>query len=247
MSVTVQDKLFKQIDISKVPNHVAVIMDGNGRWAKKIGKERFFGHNSGISAVRDTIEASIDIGIKNLTLYVFSMENWKRPKNEVKALMHLLFSSIDSELENLNKNNIKLDVIGKKGLLPKTTKKRLESAVEETSNNNGLNLNLAISYGSKQEIIDAVKSISNKVKKNIISLENIDEKIINDHLYTRNLDNVDLLIRTGGEIRVSNFLLWQISYAELFFLELLWPDFKKRHFFEAIVEYQKRARRFGKI
>ena len=247
MSVTVQDKLFKQIDISKVPNHVAVIMDGNGRWAKKIGKERFFGHNSGISSVRDTIEASIDIGIKNLTLYVFSMENWKRPKHEVKALMHLLFSSIDSELENLNKNNIKLDVIGKKGLLPKTTKKRLESAVEETSNNNGLNLNLAISYGSKQEIIDAVKSISDKVKKNIISLENIDEKIINDHLYTRNLDNVDLLIRTGGEIRVSNFLLWQISYAELFFLELLWPDFKKSHFFEAIVEYQKRARRFGKI
>ena len=247
MSVTVQDKLFKQIDISKVPNHVAVIMDGNGRWAKIIGKERFFGHNSGISSVRDTIEASIDIGIKNLTLYVFSMENWKRPKNEVKALMHLLFSSIDSELENLNKNNIKLNVIGKKELLPKTTKKRLESAVEETSNNNGLNLNLAISYGSKQEIIDAVKSISDKVKKNIISLENIDEKIINDHLYTRNLDNVDLLIRTGGEIRVSNFLLWQISYAELFFLELLWPDFKKRHFFEAIVEYQKRARRFGKI
>ena len=247
MSVTVQDKLFKQIDISKVPNHVAVIMDGNGRWAKKIGKERFFGHNSGISSVRDTIEASIDIGIKNLTLYVFSMENWKRPKNEVKALMHLLFSSIDSELENLIKNNIILDVIGKKGLLPKSSKKRLESAVEETSNNNGLNLNLAISYGSKQEIIDAVKSISDKVKKNIISLENIDEKIINDHLYTRNLDNVDLLIRTGGEIRVSNFLLWQISYAELFFLELLWPDFKKRHFFEAIVEYQKRARRFGKI
>ena len=247
MSVTVQDKLFKQIDISKVPNHVAVIMDGNGRWAKKIGKERFFGHNSGISSVRDTIEASIDIGIKNLTLYVFSMENWKRPKNEVKALMHLLFSSIDSELENLNKNNIKLDVIGKKDLLPKTTKKRLESAVEETSNNDGLNLNLAISYGSKQEIIDAVKSISDKVKKNIISLENIDENIINDHLYTRNLDNVDLLIRTGGEIRVSNFLLWQISYAELFFLELLWPDFKKSHFFEAIVEYQKRARRFGKI
>ena len=247
MSVTAQDKLFKQIDKTKVPNHVAVIMDGNGRWAKKIGKERFFGHNSGISSVRDTIEASIDIGIKNLTLYVFSMENWKWPETEVKALMHLLFSSIDRELENLNKNNIKLDVIGKKDLLPKTTKKRLESAVEETSNNDGLNLNLAISYGSKQEIIDAVKSISDKVKKNIISLENIDEKIINDHLYTRNLDNVDLLIRTGGEIRVSNFLLWQISYAELFFLELLWPDFKKRHFFEAIVEYQKRARRFGKI
>ena len=247
MSVTAQDKFLKEIDRNNVPNHVAVIMDGNGRWAKKIGKERFFGHNSGVSSVRDTIEASIDIGIKNLTLYVFSMENWKRPETEVKALMHLLFSSINNELKNLNKNNIKLNVIGKKDLLPKLTKKRLQTAVEQTNKNNGLNLNLAISYGSKQEIVEAVKSISDKVKKNIISLENIDEKIINDHLYTRNLDNVDLLIRTGGEIRVSNFLLWQISYAELFFLELLWPDFKKRHFFEAIVEYQKRARRFGKI
>ena len=247
MSAIVLDNLKKHINNSKVPNHVAVIMDGNGRWAKKIGKERFFGHNSGVSSVRDTIEACIDLGVNNLTLYVFSMENWKRPESEVKALMHLLFSSIDDELENLNKNNIKLNVIGKKDLLPKRTRERLEAAVEDTSKNTGLNLNLAISYGSKQEIIEAVKTISDKVKKNIISLENIDENIINDHLYTRNLDNVDLLIRTGGEIRVSNFLLWQISYAELVFLELLWPDFKKRHFYEAIVEYQKRARRFGKI
>ena len=247
MNAIVLDNLKKEINRSKVPNHVAVIMDGNGRWAKKIGKERFFGHNSGVSSVRDTIEACIDLGVNNLTLYVFSMENWKRPESEVKALMHLLFSSIDDELENLNKNNIKLNVIGKKDLLPKRTRERLEAAVEDTSKNIGLNLNLAISYGSKQEIIEAVKTISDKVKKNIISLENIDEKIINDHLYTRNLDNVDLLIRTGGEIRVSNFLLWQISYAELVFLELLWPDFKKRHFYEAIVEYQKRARRFGKI
>jgi len=247
MNAIVLDNLKKEINRSRVPNHVAVIMDGNGRWAKKIGKERFFGHNSGVSSVRDTIEACIDIGVNNLTLYVFSMENWKRPESEVKALMHLLFSSIDDELENLNKNNIKLNVIGKKDLLPKRTRERLEAAVEDTSKNIGLNLNLAISYGSKQEIIEAVKTISDKVKKNIISLENIDENIINDHLYTRNLDNVDLLIRTGGEIRVSNFLLWQISYAELVFLELLWPDFKKRHFYEAIVEYQKRARRFGKI
>ena len=247
MNAIVLDNLKKEINRSRVPNHVAVIMDGNGRWAKKIGKERFFGHNSGVRSVRDTIEACIDLGINNLTLYVFSMENWKRPESEVKALMHLLFSSIDDELENLNKNNIKLNVIGKKDLLPKRTRERLEAAVEDTSKNIGLNLNLAISYGSKQEIIEAVKTISDKVKKNIISLENIDENIINDHLYTRNLDNVDLLIRTGGEIRVSNFLLWQISYAELVFLELLWPDFKKRHFYEAIVEYQKRARRFGKI
>ena len=247
MSAIVPDSLLKKINKSKIPNHVAVIMDGNGRWAKKIGKERFFGHNTGVSSVRDTIEASIDLGVKNLTLYVFSMENWKRPETEVKALMHLLFSSIDSELENLNKNNIRLSVIGQKDLLPEKTKKRLIEAVDQTSKNTGLKLNLAISYGSKQEIIEAVKSISNKVKKNIISLENIDENIINDHLYTRNLDNVDLLIRTGGEIRVSNFLLWQISYAELFFLELLWPDFKKKHFYEAVIEYQNRARRFGKV
>ena len=247
MSAIVPDDILKKINKSKIPNHVAVIMDGNGRWAKKIGKERFFGHNSGVSSVRDTIEASIDIGVKNLTLYVFSMENWKRPEAEVKALMHLLFNSIDSELENLNKNNIKLSVIGQKDLLPDSTRKRLIEAVDQTSNNTGLKLNLAISYGAKQEIIEAVKSISDKVKKNIISLENIDENIINDHLYTRNLDNVDLLIRTGGEIRVSNFLLWQISYAELFFLELLWPDFKKKHFYNAVIEYQNRARRFGKI
>ena len=247
MTAIVPDSLLKKINKSKIPNHVAVIMDGNGRWAKKIGKERFFGHSTGVSSVRDTIEASIDLGVKNLTLYVFSMENWKRPETEVKALMHLLFSSIDSELENLNKNNIRLSVIGQKDLLPEKTKKRLIEAVDQTSKNTGLKLNLAISYGSKQEIIEAVKSISNKVKKNIISLENIDENIINDHLYTRNLDNVDLLIRTGGEIRVSNFLLWQISYAELFFLELLWPDFKKKHFYEAVIEYQNRARRFGKV
>ena len=247
MNATALDKILKGIDKTKIPNHVAIIMDGNGRWAKKIGKERFFGHNSGVSSVRETIEAAIDLGVKNLTLYVFSMENWNRPDQEVKALMLLLFDSISVELENLNKNNIKLDVIGDKDLLPDKIKNRLINAVNETSKNTSLKLNLAISYGSKQEIIEAVKTISNKVKKNIISLENIDENIINDHLYTRNLDNVDLLIRTGGEIRVSNFLLWQISYAELFFLEILWPDFKKINFFEVIVEYQKRVRRFGKV
>ena len=247
MSVTAQDKSLKEVDKSNIPNHVAIIMDGNGRWAKKIGKERFFGHNSGVNSVRETIDAAINLGVKNLTLYVFSMENWKRPDAEIKALMYLLFNSITDELENLNKNNIKLDIIGDQDLLTDKIRKKLVNAKEQTSNNKGLNLNLAISYGSKQEIIEAVKSISSKVKKNIISLENIDENIINDHLYTRNLDNVDLLIRTGGEIRVSNFLLWQISYAELIFLELLWPDFKKINFYEAIVEYQNRARRFGKI
>tara|TARA_B100001778_G_scaffold72688_1_gene57962 strand:+ start:584 stop:1327 length:744 start_codon:yes stop_codon:yes gene_type:complete len=247
MSVTAQDKLLREVNKSNIPNHVAIIMDGNGRWAKKIGKKRFFGHNSGVNSVRETIDAAINLGVKNLTLYVFSMENWKRPDAEIKALMYLLFNSITDELDNLNKNNIKLNVIGDQELLTNKIREKLVNAKEQTSNNKGLQLNLAISYGSKQEIIEAVKSISSKVKKNIISLENIDENIINDHLYTRNLDNVDLLIRTGGEIRVSNFLLWQISYAELIFLELLWPDFKKINFYEAIVEYQNRARRFGKI
>ena len=245
--MTAQDKLLREVNKSNIPNHVAIIMDGNGRWAKKIGKKRFFGHNSGVNSVRETIDAAINLGVKNLTLYVFSMENWKRPDAEIKALMYLLFNSITDELDNLNKNNIKLNVIGDQELLTNKIREKLVNAKEQTSNNKGLQLNLAISYGSKQEIIEAVKSISSKVKKNIISLENIDENIINDHLYTRNLDNVDLLIRTGGEIRVSNFLLWQISYAELIFLELLWPDFKKINFYEAIVEYQNRARRFGKI
>ena len=247
MSATVHNTLIDKIDYSNIPNHVAIIMDGNGRWARKLNRERFFGHNTGINSVRESLDISIELGIETLTLYAFSIENWNRPKNEVNALMSLLSNTIEKELTNIQENNIKLNVIGNLDLLPKNTRDKLLNGVEKTNNNNGLNLNLAVSYGAKQEMIRAVKLISDKVKKNIISLENIDEKIINDHLYTRNLDNVDLLIRTGGEIRVSNFLLWQISYAELFFLELLWPDFKKKHFYGAVIEYQNRARRFGKV
>ena len=247
MSATVHNTLINKIDYSKIPNHVAIIMDGNGRWARKLNKERFFGHNTGVNSVRESLDISIELGIKTLTLYAFSIENWKRPKNEVNALMSLLSNTIDKELTNIQENNIKLNVIGNLDLLPKNTRDKLLNGVKKTKNNDGLNLNLAVSYGAKQEMIRAVKLISDKVKKNIISQENIDEDTINEHLYTRNSKNVDLLIRTGGEYRISNFLLWQISYAELNFQDVLWPDFKKKHFLNAIIDYQKRTRRFGKI
>ena len=247
MSATVHNTLIDKIDYSNIPNHVAIIMDGNGRWARKLNKERFFGHNTGINSVRESLDISIELGIKTLTLYAFSIENWNRPKNEVNALMSLLSNTIEKELTNIQENNIKLNVIGNLDLLPKNTRVKLLNGVEKTKKNDGLNLNLAVSYGAKQEIIRAVKLISDKVKKNIISQENIDEDTINEHLYTRNSKNVDLLIRTGGEYRISNFLLWQISYAELNFQDVLWPDFKKKHFLNAIIDYQKRTRRFGKI
>ena len=229
------------------PKHVAIIMDGNGRWARKFNKERFFGHNSGINAVRESIDTSLELGIKQLTLYAFSSENWNRPKKEVDSLMNLLAKSVENEIPNLKKNEIKLEIIGDTSKLPEKTRVKLFDGVSETSGNNKLVLSLAISYGARQELIRATKQISKKVKKNIISVENIDEDIINEHLYTRNLKNIDLLIRTGGELRLSNFLLWQISYAELCFQNVLWPDFKKEHFLNAIIDYQGRNRRFGKI
>jgi len=222
-------------------------MDGNGRWAKKINQERIFGHKNGTESVRDCISGSIEIGVKNITLYVFSMENWKRPKIEINALMRLLVNSLEKELDSLMENEIKLCAIGDLNALNKQSKEKLNEVILKTSNNKKLVLTLAISYGSRQEINNAFKLISNKVKNNIISEENIDEKIINEHLYTRNLPNVDLLIRTGGEYRISNFLLWQIAYAELYFSNVLWPDFRKNDFFNAIICYQKRERRFGKI
>ncbi|MBT3794564.1 MAG: isoprenyl transferase [Flavobacteriaceae bacterium] len=232
---------------SNLPNHIAIIMDGNGRWAKKIGKQRIFGHENGAKSVKECISGALDLGIKNLTLYVFSMENWERPKFEVNALMKLLVSSLENEFDSLNKNNIKITAIGDINSLTSNTRKKLNEVISKTSKNNKLNLNLAISYGSRQELVNAIKIISYKVKNNIISEEKIDENIINEHLYTRNLPSVDLLIRTGGESRVSNFLLWQIAYAELFFTDILWPDFRKEDFFNAIVDYQNRERRFGKI
>ena len=247
MNAIVHKNLGEIIDYSNIPSHVAIIMDGNGRWARKINKERFFGHNRGVNSVKESIDVSLELGIETLTLFAFSMENWKRPKNEINALMTLLSSSIENELKSIIENNIKLNVIGDLDLVPKKTRDKLLNAIIKTKNNDGLNLNLAVSYGAKQELVRAIKIISHKVKKNIISEENIDEETINKHLYTENSKNVDLLIRTGGEFRVSNFLLWQISYAELNFQKVLWPDFKKYHFLNAIIDYQNRTRRFGKI
>ena len=232
---------------SNIPNHVAIIMDGNGRWAKKIGKQRVFGHENGTKSVRDCISGSIEIGVKNITLYVFSMENWNRPKIEVNALMKLLVNSLEKELSSLMENEIKLCAIGNLDSLNPKYRKKLDEVIHKTSSNKKLVLTLAISYGSRQELTNVIGTIADKVKNNIISQENIDENIINEHLYTRNLPNVDLLIRTGGEFRISNFLLWQIAYAELYFSDILWPDFRKEDFFNAITSYQKRERRFGKI
>ena len=232
---------------SNIPHHVAIIMDGNGRWAKKIGKQRVFGHQNGTESVRDCISGSIEIGVKNITLYVFSTENWNRPKIEVNALMKLFVNSLEKELSGLMENQIKLSAIGNLDSLNSKYRKKLDEVIRKTSSNKKLVLTLAISYGFRQELTNAIGKIAYKVKNNIISQENIDENIINEHLYTRNLPNVDLLIRTGGEFRVSNFLLWQIAYAELYFSEILWPDFRKEDFFNAITSYQKRERRFGKI
>lgn len=229
-----------------LPKHIAIIMDGNGRWAKQKGMLRAFGHENGTKSVKQTVEACAELGVENLTLYAFSTENWNRPKLEVQTLMKLLVSSLKKEIETLKKNNIKLCAIGNLSLLPKKVHKELSEVIEVTKHNSKMTLTLALSYGSRAEIVNAVKEISNKVKNNIISPENIDESIINEHLYTRNLPDVDLLIRTSGEQRISNFLLWQIAYAELYFTSVLWPDFTKQHLYEAIIEYQKRERRFGK-
>jgi undecaprenyl diphosphate synthase len=235
-----------QIDPKKLPNHVAIIMDGNGRWAKKQGLFRTKGHESGAKAVHEVVEGTAQLGVPFLTLYAFSTENWNRPKLEVQTLMRLLVSSLKKELPTLHKNNIKLNAIGALEDLPKKAQNELQEVIEDTKNNDRLTLTLALSYGSREEITKTIKEISSKVKNNIISIEKIDESIINEHLYTLNLPDVDLLIRTSGEQRISNFLLWQIAYAELYFTDVLWPDFRKTDLYEAILNFQNRERRFGK-
>jgi len=238
--------LKETVQSKNLPKHIAIIMDGNGRWAKQQGMLRAFGHENGTKAVRQTVEAAAELGIENLTLYAFSTENWNRPKLEVQTLMRLLVSSLKKEIKTLQDNNIKLIAIGNLDTLPKKVCKELHEVIVQTKANNRMTLTLALSYGSREELLNTVKEISIKVKNNIISPEKIDESIINEHLYTRNLPDVDLLIRTSGEQRISNFLLWQIAYAELYFTSVLWPDFTKQHLYEAINEYQKRERRFGK-
>ncbi|MGY5849030.1 isoprenyl transferase [Salegentibacter sp. F14] len=236
----------EKINLKNLPGHIALIMDGNGRWAKQQGFLRIKGHEQGTKAVRDVVEGAAEIGIEYLTLYAFSTENWNRPKLEVQTLMKLLVSSLRKEITTLQENNIRLNAIGNLSNLPKKAYRELREVIEKTKDNNRMVLTLALSYGSREELTSVVKEISLKVKNNEISAEAIDESVINQHLYTRNLPDVDLLIRTSGEQRISNFLLWQIAYAELYFTELLWPDFRKENLFEAIYNYQNRERRFGK-
>lgn len=238
--------LKEKIDLSNLPNHVAIIMDGNGRWAKKQGLLRALGHESGTKSVKSNIESCAKLGIKYLTLYAFSTENWNRPILEVETLMKILIKALKKELKTLQDNNIKLIAIGNLEKLPKSAQKELQDVIDKTRDNNLMTLTLALSYGSREELVNAIKNISNKVKNNTISIDSIDDSIINEHLYTRNLPDVDLLIRTSGEHRISNFLLWQIAYAELYFTDILWPDFKEHDLYEAIISYQKRERRFGK-
>ncbi len=238
--------LLQQIDTKRLPKHLAIIMDGNGRWAKKQGFLRAFGHESGTKSVKKIIQASAELGINNLTLYAFSTENWNRPKLEVDTLMKVLINALKKEVDTLQNNNIKLNAIGNLELLPKTAQNQLLEVINLTKNNTLMTLTLALSYGSREELTNAVRIISEKVKNNIISIDTIDDSIINEHLYTHNLPDVDLVIRTSGEHRISNFLLWQIAYAELYFTDILWPDFKEQDLYEAILSYQKRERRFGK-
>lgn len=242
INLNIEDHIQKQ----NLPKHIAIIMDGNGRWAKQKGMLRAFGHENGTKSVRQTVEACAELGVKHLTLYAFSTENWKRPKLEVDTLMRLLVSSLKKEIKTFKDNNIKLKAIGNLKSLPKKVYKELQEVIELTKENTHMDLTLALSYGSREELLNAVKEISTKVKNNIISTESIDESVFNAHLYTQSLPDVDLLIRTSGEQRISNFLLWQIAYAELYFTPVLWPDFTKQHLYEAIIEYQKRERRFGK-
>jgi undecaprenyl diphosphate synthase len=236
----------QDIDLNNLPKHLAIIMDGNGRWAKQQGKLRVFGHENGTKSVRVTVENCATIGIEYLTLYAFSTENWNRPKFEVDTLMKLLIKSLKKELKTLTSNNIKLNVIGHVESLPKNVRAELEEVIEKTKENNRMTLTLALSYGARDEILNAVKNIAKKVKNNIITEESIDETTINNHLYTHNMPDVDLVIRTSGEHRISNFLLWQIAYAEFYFTDVLWPDFNLEELQNALRSYQKRERRFGK-
>jgi undecaprenyl diphosphate synthase len=235
----------EQIDFLKLPQHIAIIMDGNGRWAKEKGKLRVFGHRNGVRSVRDVVEGAADIGIRYITLYTFSSENWNRPKMEVAAIMELMISTIHKEIDNFMKNNVRLNAIGDLKMLPDKCYAELKGAINKTSANTGIVLTLALSYSSQREIVQAAKNIARRVKDGELNIDDIDEEVFENNLYTSGMPNPELLIRTSGEYRISNYLLWQIAYAELYFTPKLWPDFRKEDLFEAIIDYQKRERRFG--
>jgi undecaprenyl diphosphate synthase len=237
----------EQIDLTRLPEHIAIIMDGNGRWAQNQGKFRVFGHESGVLSVKDIVEGCVDIGIKNLTVYTFSTENWSRPIEEVNALMEILISTINQETQTLTKNNIKLNAIGDIASLPQKCIDDLDSAMKKTANNTSCTLTLALSYSAKWEITQAAKRLAQQVKDGTLNIDEINEENFASQLTTVGIPDPELMIRTSGEHRISNFLLWQMAYTELYFTDVLWPDFRQEDLFEAIVDYQKRERRFGKI
>ena len=237
----------ENIDLKNLPKHIAIIMDGNGRWAKNRDQERTYGHKNAINAVRNAINACNKIGVAYLTLYTFSTENWNRPADEVDSLMNLLSATLLEEAEEIFSKGLRIHAIGDLEKLPEHVREQLYHIMEVTKNNTNGNLVLALSYGSQKEILDAVKTISKKVKNDELTVDNINEKVFEDHLYTREIPPVDLLIRTSGEVRISNFLLWQIAYAELQFLDIFWPDFTEEHLYQCIIDYQSKERRFGKI
>lgn len=236
----------EKIDVNNLPRHIAIIMDGNGRWAKEKGQDRLFGHLHGVESVRDVVEGAAEIGIKYLTLYAFSTENWDRPEDEVSGLMELLVDTIRKEVPVLNKNNIRLHVIGDIGKLPSSAHSELMDAIRETSTNSGLNLIMALSYSSRWEINQAVKKVAEDVRDGLVRPEDIDQDFFMKYLTTSGFPDPELMIRTSGEYRISNFLLYQLAYAELYFTDTLWPDFRKNDLFKAILNYQQRERRFGK-
>lgn len=240
------ESLKGQIDLQRLPRHIAIIMDGNGRWAKEKGHDRLYGHFHGVESVRNIVEGCAEIGIEFLTLYAFSTENWDRPEDEVSGLMELLVETIRKETETLNKNNIRLHMIGDINMLPAYARKELYESMEITSRNSGLNLVMALSYSSRWELAEAVKNISRDIETGKLNSESITQDTIREYLCTRNIPDPELMIRTSGEFRISNFLLYQLAYSELYFTDVLWPDFRKENLYQAIISFQKRERRFGK-
>ncbi len=245
-NITIEE-LKAQVNLEKLPRHVAIIMDGNGRWAKQHGKARVFGHKNGVTSVREVTEGAAELGIEYLTLYAFSTENWKRPATEVEALMLLLVQTLGREVATLNKNNIRLQAIGDISKLPPRTKKALLKGIEDTKHNDRMTLVLALNYSGKWEILEAAKKLSEEVEKGNLKTEDINDELFSNALSTQGIPDPELLIRTSGETRLSNFLLWQLAYAEFYFTPVFWPDFRKKHFVQAIIDYQQRERRFGKI
>ncbi|RBP59955.1 undecaprenyl pyrophosphate synthetase [Alkalibaculum bacchi] len=236
-----------EIDKKNLPKHIAIIMDGNGRWAKKRFQPRLFGHRAGIESLREIIQVSSDLGIKALTVYAFSTENWKRPKSEVDGLMKMLIEYFNKEIDELNRNNVKIRILGERSALSKKVKSTIEKAERRTEDNRGLIFNVAINYGGRDEIIQGIKALYQDMIMGKYSIEDLNEDLFTEYLFTEYLEDPDLIIRTSGEVRMSNFLIWQSAYSELYFTDILWPDFKKEDYYDAICDYQKRKRKFGGI